>query len=55
MRKIQVKILNPESIAENRKMMAIGARLTQHGEKINDMDSFITLFNVFMSSFIHNL
>ena len=56
MRKIQVKILNPESIAENRKMMAIGARLTQHGEKINDMDSFITLFNKSTSdAFIKNL
>lgn len=56
MRKIQIKILNPESLAENRKMMAISARLTQHGEKINDMDSFMALFDKPISdTFIKNL
>lgn len=56
MRNIEIKILNPDIIEENRKMMAIGARLTQHGEKINSMKSFLDLYNKPASdNFIKNL
>lgn len=44
MDKIQVKILNPEAVQEARKMMAIGARLTQRGHKIQNMDDFMELY-----------
>lgn len=44
MDKIQVKILNPEAIQDSRKMMAIGARLTQRGHKIQNMDDFMALY-----------
>lgn len=45
MDKIQVKILNPEVLQETRKMMAAGARLTQQGHKIFDLDDFMHLYN----------
>lgn len=44
MDKIQVKVLNPEILQETRKMMAVGARLTQQGHKIYDLDDFMHLY-----------
>lgn len=43
--KIEVKILNPEAVQEARKMMAIGARLTQRGHKIQNMNDFMELYD----------
>ncbi len=45
MDKIQVKVLNPEILQETRRMMAVGARLTQQGHKIYDLDDFMHLYN----------
>lgn len=45
MKEIQVKILNPEVIAEAEKMMVFGARLTQRGHNIHNMDDLIELYN----------
>ncbi len=45
MKKIEVKILNPEAVYESEKMMVCAARLTQRGEKIKSMDDFIALYN----------
>lgn len=44
MKNIEVKILNPEAVQEARKMMAIGARLTQRGHEIHNMDDFMALY-----------
>lgn len=44
MDKIQVKILNPEAIKDAEKMMVCGARLTQRGETIQNMDDFMKLY-----------
>lgn len=56
MKNIQIKILNPEVIMENRKMMALGARLTQKGEKIKNLNDFELLYNKESSdNFICNL
>lgn len=43
MDKIEVKVLNPESITEAEKMMVAMARLTQRAEKIHNMDDFVEL------------
>ncbi len=45
MNKIEVKVLNPESIAEAERMMVCAARLTQHGHKIKSIDDFMALYN----------
>lgn len=45
MKKIEVKILNPEVAAEAEKMMVCAARLTQRGHKIKDLDDFMALYN----------
>lgn len=45
MKKIQIKILNPEVISESEKMMVCGARLTQRGHGIKNMDDFMELYN----------
>jgi thymidylate synthase (FAD) len=45
MDKIQVKILNPEVIADAEKMMVFGARLTQRGHNIHNMDDLVELYN----------
>lgn len=45
MNKIEIKILNPESVEEASKMMVCAARLTQSGHKIKNMDDFINLYN----------
>lgn len=44
MDKIEVKVLNPEEVQEARKMMAVGARLTQRGHEIKNMDDFMALY-----------
>lgn len=44
MDKIEIKVLNPEVITEARMMAGIGARLTQRGHKIQNMDDFMTLY-----------
>lgn len=45
MDKIQIKILNPEAIAEAEKMMVCAARLTQKGHTIKNMDDFMALYD----------
>lgn len=45
MDKIEVKILNPEAIENAKTMMVCGARLTQRGHKIQNMDDFMELYN----------
>lgn len=45
MKNIEVKILNPEVIQESEKMMVCGARLTQRGHGIKNMDDFMELYN----------
>lgn len=45
MKKIEVKILNPEVVAEAEKMMVCAARLTQRGHKIKNLDDFMALYN----------
>lgn len=45
MKDIQVKILNPEVIAEAEKMMVFGARLTQRGHNIHNMNDLLALYN----------
>lgn len=45
MKNIEVKILNPAVIKESEKMMVVGARLTQRGEKIKNMEDFMELYN----------
>lgn len=45
MKDIQVKILNPEVVAEAEKMMVFGARLTQRGHNIHNMDDLVELYN----------
>ena len=45
MNKIEVKILNPDVIKESEKMMICGARLTQSGHKIKNMQDFLDLYN----------
>ena len=44
MTNIEVKILNPEVLAEAEKMMVCAARLTQRGEKIKNLDDFMGLY-----------
>lgn len=44
MDKIEVKILNPEEVQAARKMMAVGARLTQRGHEIKNMSDFMDLY-----------
>lgn len=45
MRNIEVKILNPEVVKESEKMMVCGARLTQRGHAIKNMDDFMELYD----------
>jgi len=44
MKHIQVKVLNPEAVAESEKMMVCAARLTQRGHKIKSLDDFMALY-----------
>jgi len=45
MKKIEVKILNPEALQDAEKMMVAMARLTQRGHAIHDMHDFEELLN----------
>lgn len=44
MKKIEVKVLNPEVVAESEKMMVCAARLTQRGHQIKSMTDFMALY-----------
>ena len=44
MRKIEVKILNPESIDQAEKLMVCAARLTQRGHQISCLQDFMDLY-----------
>lgn len=44
MNKIEIKVLNPEAVIEAEKMAALGARLTQSGHKIHNMEDLIALY-----------
>lgn len=45
MESISIQILNPEAIRSSEYAMLAGARLTQRGEKIENMEDFMTLYN----------
>lgn len=45
MNKIEVKILNPDSIPDSEKMMVCAARLTQRGHQIKNMEDFLKLYD----------
>ena len=45
MNKIEVKILNSETVNEAEKNMVFAARLTQRGAKIHSMDDLLALYN----------
>ena len=45
MKKIEIKILNPEAVKNSVQMMVCAARLTQSGHKISSMDDFMELYN----------
>ena len=44
MDKIEIQVLNPETVTESEKMMVCAARLTQRGHKIKNMDDFLSLY-----------
>lgn len=44
MKNISIQILNPEAIRSSEYAMQAAARLTQRGEKIEDMEDFLTLY-----------
>ena len=44
MKKIEVKVLNPDAVVEAEQMMVCAARLTQKGHKIKNMDDFMSLY-----------
>lgn len=45
MKRIEVKVLAPESIEAAERMMLAGATLTQHGHEIHDMASFLEVYD----------
>lgn len=45
MKKIEIKVLNPEVAPESEKMMVCVARLTQRGHKIKNLNDFMALYN----------
>lgn len=45
MRKIEVKVLNPEAVKTASDMCVCAARLTQRGHNVKSMDDFMTLYN----------
>ena len=56
MRKIEVKILNPESIDQAEKLMVCAARLTQRGHQITCLKDFIELYeNPYQRSTVERL
>ena len=54
MKKIEVKILNPESIDQAEKMMVCAARLTQRGHQISCPSDFMDLYEKTYQSEIWN-
>lgn len=44
MKNIEIQILNPEAVRSSEFAMQAAARLTQRGEKIGDMEDFMTLY-----------
>lgn len=44
MNNIEIQILNPDAIRSSEYAMLAGARLTRRGEKISDMEDFMTLY-----------
>lgn len=56
MEKIEIQILNPESIDQAEKMMVCAARLTQHGHQISCMKDFMNLYErPYSKSLVENL
>ena len=56
MKKIEVKILNPESIDQAEKMMVCAARLTQRGHQISCLSDFMDLYEkTYQRSTVENL
>ncbi len=56
MDKIEVKILGTESISGAEKLLALGARITQRGHKINSMDDLLELYEKeYSQEFIGNI
>lgn len=45
MKKIEIKVLNPDVVVEAEKMMVCAARLTQRGHKIKNLGDFMALYN----------
>lgn len=45
MRKIEVKVLNPEAVKTASDMCVCAARLTQRGHRMKSMDDFMALYN----------
>lgn len=45
MRHIEVKVLNPDTVAQAEQTMVCAARLTQRGQRIKNMDDFMALYN----------
>ena len=45
MRKIEVKVLNPEAVKTASDMCVCAARLTQRGHNVKSMDDFMALYN----------
>lgn len=45
MKKIEVAILNPGTIAEAERTMALAAKITQHGHEIKNMEDLFELYN----------
>ena len=44
MNNIEIKVLNPGSVAEAEKLMVCAARLTQKGHTIKNADDFLKLY-----------
>ena len=56
MRKIEVKILNPESIDQAEKLMVCAARLTQRGHQISCLNDFMEVYEKpYLRSTVANL
>ena len=56
MRKIEVKILNPEAIDQAEKLMVCAARLTQRGHQITCLEDFMGLYETpYQRSTVENL
>lgn len=45
MKSIEIQVLNPEAVRSSEYAMLAAARLTQRGEKIENMEDFMTIYN----------